>query len=263
MAQTFRMPKDFPSLVYLSLVLQAEGIRYGVEHWRRNRARVSGTLIWQLNDCWPVASWSSIDYFGRWKALHYAAKRFYAPVLLSIEDAPPEMGLHVTSDLVETWTGAIRWSLETLDGQVVESGEENVSAAPLASTPIRALDFAKRVSDKNNRDLIFVAELWQNDQRIALSVATFIASKHLLLVDPGLDVQIRQEDGQLSINLTAQSLARFVELKLADADVVFSDNYFDVPAGREVSVTCPLPDGWTIDKARAVLQVQSLYDSFA
>ena len=82
MLDTFPLPKDFPSLVYLSMVLQAEGIRYGVEHWRRHTDRVAGTLYWQLNDCWPVASWSSLDYFGRWKALHYAARRFYAPLLL-------------------------------------------------------------------------------------------------------------------------------------------------------------------------------------
>ncbi|MCJ7825449.1 MAG: glycoside hydrolase family 2 protein, partial [Anaerolineales bacterium] len=83
MLDNFRLPKDFPALVYLSMVLQAEGIRYGVEHWRRHPRRVSGTLYWQLNDCWPVASWSSLDYFGRWKALHYAARRFYAPLMLS------------------------------------------------------------------------------------------------------------------------------------------------------------------------------------
>jgi beta-mannosidase len=95
MAQNFRLPKDFPSLVYLSQVLQAEGIRYGVEHWRRHRERVSGTLIWQLNDCWPVASWSSIDYFGRWKALHNAARRFYAPLLLSVADEGKTMAVHL------------------------------------------------------------------------------------------------------------------------------------------------------------------------
>ncbi len=82
----FQVPKDFPSLVYVTQVLQAEAMRIAVEHWRRNRARCSGTLYWQLNDCWPVASWSSIDYYGRWKALHYAARRFYDPILLSIQD---------------------------------------------------------------------------------------------------------------------------------------------------------------------------------
>ncbi len=101
MLDTFRLPKDFESLVYLSLVLQAEGIRYGVEHWRRHPRRVSGILYWQLNDCWPVASWSSLDYFLRWKALHYAARKFYAPVLLSIEDNPAAMDVHVTNETRE------------------------------------------------------------------------------------------------------------------------------------------------------------------
>ncbi len=104
MTDTFRMPKDFPALVYLTMILQAEGIRYGVEHWRRNKNknRISGILYWQLNDCWPVASWSSLDYFGRWKALHYAARRFYAPVMLSILDEGQKMSVHLTSDVAET-----------------------------------------------------------------------------------------------------------------------------------------------------------------
>src|SRR4029079_14506853 len=96
--ESYRLPRDFEALVYLSQVLQAEGIRYGVEHWRRPMDRVAGTLYWQLNDCWPVASWSSVDYFGRWKALHYAARRFYAPLLLSIEAQPTAQGLYVSTE---------------------------------------------------------------------------------------------------------------------------------------------------------------------
>ena len=92
MLDTFRLPKDFELLVDLSMALQAEGIRYGVEHWRRHPDRVAGIVYWQLNDCWPVASWASLDYFVRWKALHYAARRFFAPLLLSIEDKSPEHG---------------------------------------------------------------------------------------------------------------------------------------------------------------------------
>ncbi len=86
MAQTFLYPTDFDTLLYASQLLQAEAVRYGVEHWRRNRGRCMGAIYWQVNDCWPVASWSSIDYYGRWKALHYMARRFYAPVLLSCEE---------------------------------------------------------------------------------------------------------------------------------------------------------------------------------
>ena len=149
MLDTFRLPKDFPSLVYLSMVLQAEGIRYGVEHWRRHMDRVAGTLYWQLNDCWPVASWSSLDYFGRWKALHYAARRFYAPVMLSIEDRPPEQGIYVTNDLREPWEGAVRWSLETLGGDVLVAGQEPGRRPRRPSTHVRTLDFAATVSDEN------------------------------------------------------------------------------------------------------------------
>ena len=263
MTDTFRMPKDFPALVYVSMVLQAEGIRYGVEHWRRNRHRVSGTLYWQLNDCWPVASWSSLDYFGRWKALHYAARRFYAPLMLSIEDAPPQMDLHLTSDLTEPWSGIVRWSLETLEGEVLESGEETVSVEPLCSTHLRTLDFNDQISDDNRRQVIFIAELWQGEARLALSISTFTPNKHLSLIDPALSIDVSQVGEDLLIDLTAQSLARFVAVNLEGVDVIFSDNYFDLPPGRTVSVSCPLPPGWSVDQGRAALKVRSLYNSFA
>jgi beta-mannosidase len=264
MLDTFRLPKDFASLVYLSLVLQAEGIRYGVEHWRRHMDRVSGTLYWQLNDCWPVASWASLDYFGRWKALHYAARRFYAPLMLSIEDRPTEQGLYVTNEKGEAWQGALRWSLENLQGKVVASGEEPVLAAERATTHVRTLDFAAQVSDATQRELVFVAELLQNGgERLALQVASFIPTKHLALAQPGIVATVRGEGAGLAIELTAQSLARLVELSLEGADVVFSDNYFDLPAGRPVTVTCPLPAGWTLAQAQAALKLRSVYDSYA
>ncbi len=263
MLDTFRLPKDFPSLVYLSMVLQAEGIRYGVEHWRRARDRVAGTLYWQLNDCWPVASWSSLDYYGRWKALHYAARRFYAPVLLSIEDDPPQQGVYITNDQREAWAGSVRWSLESLDGTVLTAGEEPVQAAPLATTHIKTFDLNDQVSDENRRELIFIAELWRDSSRVALQTAFFAPTKHLLLADPAVQVTYRGEENLLHIELTAQSLARLVELSFDGADVIFSDNYFDLPAGRSITVSCLLPEGWNLSQAEAALRVRSVYDSFA
>jgi beta-mannosidase len=270
MTDMFRMPKDFASLVYLSMVLQAEGIRYGVEHWRRNMHRVSGTLYWQLNDCWPVASWASIDYFGRWKALHYVARRFYAPLLLSIEDEGTWMGVHVTSDCTQPWSGTARWSLEMLDGEVIVSGQDEVMAVPLASTEVCTLDFVNRVSEDplselpSPRDVIFACELWAGDERVSLQVASLVPSKHLSLAPPELSVKVSQQDDELVLEVAAlQSLARFVELSLEGVHVVWSDNYFDLPAGRTVTVTCPLPEGWSVERARQALRVRSLYDSFA
>ena len=262
MTDTFRMPKDFQSLVYLSMVLQAEGIRYGVEHWRRARERVSGTLIWQLNDCWPVASWSSIDYFGRWKALHYAARKFYAPILLSVEDKGERMGLCVTNDTASRWAGEVHWSLETLVGKRLEQGTENVSAQALAMTCIRALDFSAHINDENRRGVVFIAELWKDGQLLIRQLATFVPNKHLELAAPQIETKATLAGEQLMLQLKSQTLARFVELELEGADVVFSDNYFDLPAGQSFSVSCSLPEGWALEQAEAALRIRSLYDSF-
>ncbi len=262
MLDTFRLPKDFPSMVYLSMALQAEGIRYGVEHWRRHPDRVAGTLYWQLNDCWPVASWSSLDYFGRWKALHYAARRFYAPIMLSVEEERFSQALYVTNDLRERWTGEIFWTLETLAGETLAAGCEPVDAGVQAATHVVTLDFADRVTEANRRDVVLVAELWQGEQRQALQVAAFAPVKHLSLAAPELTATLAGEDGRLLITLAARSLARLVEVSLEGADVVFSDNYFDLPGGRTMTISCPLPAGWTLAQARAALTLRSVYDSY-
>lgn len=263
MLDTFRLPKDFESLVYLSLVLQAEGIRYGVEHWRRHTNRVSGTLYWQLNDCWPVASWSSLDYFGRWKALHYAARRFYAPLMLSIEDAPPKQSIYISSDLMKEWQGIVRWSLADLEGKVLAAGEKAVAVSTNDVTAVESLDFSKFLDDDSRRELVFIAELWDGSSCLARQTAFFAPTKHLSLKAPQVSSKLAVKDGQLSIELSAQSLARLVECSLTGADVVFSDNYFDLPAKKTVTITAPLPAGWDLKKAHAAFKVRSVYETYA
>jgi beta-mannosidase len=234
-----------------------------VEHWRRHPDRVAGTLYWQLNDCWPVASWSSLDYFGRWKALHYAARRFYAPLMLSIEDKPPKQGVYVSNDLLEPWEGTVNWSLETLAGEVLTSGQAPVKAAPQAATQVCELDFSDRISDDNIRRLVFIAELWQGDRFVARQTAGFAPIKHLQLTNPKLRARLSKDKDRLLIELTARSLALLVELSLEGADVVLSDNYFSLPAGRTVEVSCPLPAGWTLSWARKAFHLCSVYDSYS
>ncbi len=263
MLDTFRLPKDFDALVYLSMALQAEGIRYGVEHWRRNPDRVAGTLYWQLNDCWPVASWSSLDYFGRWKALHYAAKRFYAPVMLSIEDKPPEQAVFVSNDTLKPWEGLVKWSLETLDGDVLAVGEAEVKAASQTAIQVCKVDFSSLITDDNIRSLVFIAELWQEDKHISRQTAGFAPIKHQSLADPLITAHLREDNGQLVIELTAKSLALLVELSLAETDVVFTDNYFNLPVGRTARISCAMPAGWTLNQAQKELRVHSVYDSYS
>jgi len=263
MLDTFRLPKDFDALVYLSLVLQAEGIRYGVEHWRRHTNRVSGTLYWQLNDCWPVASWASLDYFGRWKALHYAARRFYAPLMLSIEDAPPKQSIFISSDLMKDWNGKVRWSLVDLDGKVLTSGEKAASVSVNGVTAVESLDFSQYLNDDLRRELAFIAELWEGDTCLARQSAFFAPTKHLKLKAPQIASTLSAKDGVLSIEVSSKSFARLVEVSLSGADVVFSDNYFDLPANTKVTVTAPLPAGWDLKKAKAAFKVRSVFDTYS
>ena len=263
MLDTFQLPKDFESMVYLSMVLQAEGIRYGVEHWRRYPQRVSGILYWQLNDCWPVASWSSLDYFGRWKALHYAARHFYAPLLLSIKDTPDSQSVFVTNDALKPWEGTVRVSLETLDGKVLENAEAAVKAPAAGVAAVYEKDFTSILDEDNRRDLVFVADLHKDGKLVSRKTAFFIPTKHLKLKDPHISSEVTMSGGLVRIDLTCQSFARLVELTLGDAIVVFSDNYFDLPAGRTVTVTVPVPDGWTESQVKAALTIRSVYDSYA
>jgi beta-mannosidase len=259
----FRVPRDFPTLVYLSQVLEAEALRVGVEHWRTLWPQTAGTLYWQLDDCWPVASWASIDYFGRWKAAHYAARRFYAPLLLAAEQEGPAVGLAVHNDTAAPVTGHVHWSLEMLHGEPLLSGDLPFALDPFAVQRLPPLDFADPITDENRRDVVLVAELWAGDQLVAGCVASFVPSKHLRLADPGLTATVQAEGGRLTITISSQALARFVELALDGADVIFSDNYFDLPAGRTRLITCALPPGWTAAQAQAALHLRSLFDSYA
>lgn len=265
MALHYRMPSDFPSLVYLTMILQAEGIRYGVEHWRRNMHRVSGSLYWQLNDCWPVASWSSIDYFGRWKALHYLSRRFFKPLLLSIEDEEKDstIKVHLTSDLLEKWEGEVRWKLLRLDGEVLDCDQTQVSVDPLTSCLLYEGDYS-HLDRKVKRETVFVSQLVQQSRVLTTQLAPFVRNKHLQLKDPQLKINLFQINTEMvCIELKAESLARFVEISLTGADVILSDNYFDVLPGETCSVTFNLPAGWKLDDARQSLSVFSLFDSFA
>jgi beta-mannosidase len=265
LAQQFRLPRDFGGLVYLTQVLQAEAMRVGVEHWRRERDRCGGALYWQLDDCWPVSSWSSIDYFGRWKALHYASRRFFAPVLLSCALEGDEAVIAVTNDRVGAWRGQLRWSLEGLDGKVISAGHAEVEARGLGTTRVAALPSPAEPHER--RTIVLVAELLEGESRLALVVTPFAPDKHLALRRPQIRTAVTaggpdRAAHQATVVLRSDVLARWVELSLDGAEVVFDDNYLDLPAGRDVAVGFELPDGWDLAWAQAALRVRSVADTW-
>ena len=272
MADTSGCPK-ISRLVYLSMVLQAEGIRYGVEHWRRDREPLQRHAVLAVDDCWPVSSWSSIDYFGRWKALHYATRQFYAPVLLSAEVEADAVSLAVTNDGAAAWRGEVRWSLERLDGEVVASGGGPAAARALATTSVGRVPLPDSAAER--RSLVLVSELLEAGSRRALIVTTFVPDKQLALgrtaveaavetaVGAAVDGSAGAAAGRATVRLRSGTLARWVELSLDGADVILDDNYFDLPAGRDVTVSFELPEGWDLVRARAALRVRSVVDTYA
>ncbi len=238
LAQTFRFPEDFEKMCYVSQLLQAEAMRYGVEHWRRNRNdnRCMGTLYWQINDCWPVASWSSIDYFGRWKALHYAARRFYKPVLLSVCEEGTQAAIHITNDTLKPVQAEVRWSLERMDGTAVREGVITVQAAPEYDTLVAQLDFVAELAGDARRHLVLVTELVADGAEAGRAVTSFVPSKHLELPAAEIKLIVGHDQAGSFLEASTDHLARYACLSVPGQDVIFSDNYFDLPAGRKAIV---------------------------
>ncbi|MHB9037731.1 MAG: beta-mannosidase [Armatimonadota bacterium] len=236
LAQTFKFPKNFEMTCYISQLLQAEAVRYGVEHWRRNRGRCMGTLYWQLNDCWPVCSWSSIDYFGRWKALHYFAKRFYAPILLSVSEDGTKAELHVTNDTVKAARVEVRWSLESVDGSAFRKSKIKTRIEPETSKQLTRLDFTEELAGSNLRRAVLVHELLVNGKPMSLGMTPFVPTKHLDLPAAKINVEVKSDEIGQYLEVGSPNAARFVCLSVPRQDVLFSDNFFDLPAGRIVKV---------------------------
>lgn len=243
LSQTFRYPNSFDDLLYASQLMQAEAIRYGVEHWRRNRGRCMGAIIWQLNDIWPVASWASIDYYGRWKALHYAAKRFFAPVMISAEEegelsqnpkineyhpAPLEKSfrLNVCNETLRDVTGEVVWALRTPDGEIVRQGHQALTIPAMSAKWLDKVDCADASLTGHYVSFAFVVD----DVAVSEGTCIFCAPKHFEFTDPQLTVEKRGD----TLVITSCAYAKQVWLESEDADLLLDDNAFDMNPGTKV-----------------------------
>ena len=243
LSQTFRYPNSFDDLLYASQLMQAEAIRYGVEHWRRNRGRCMGAIIWQLNDIWPVASWASIDYYGRWKALHYAAKRFFAPVMISAEEegelsqnpkineyhpAPLEKSfrLNVCNETLRDVTGEVVWALRTPDGAIVRQNQQTLTIPAMSAKWLDKVDCADASLTGHYVSFAFVVD----DVALSEGTCIFCAPKHFGFTDPRLTVETRGD----TLVVTSHAYAKQVWLESEDADLLLDDNAFDMNPGTKV-----------------------------
>lgn len=260
MEQTFLYPTDFYTVLYASQLMQAEAMRCGVEHFRRNRGRCMGTVYWQLNDIWPGASWSSIDYFGRLKALQYYAKRFFAPVLLSCEErgmhtesanvnAQPKpyqksVRFNVSNETLKARNVTVVWHIRKASGVPVRSERADVTAAPLSAEWLDEM----MLPELSVFEEYVSYELWENGQKISEDTALFAAPKFFRYEDPKLTVTLLGDE----IIVRTLAYAQSVEIQNEDEDLVLEDNYFSMSEGeRRVKILSGEPRG---------LRVRSVYD---
>ena len=248
-------PKDFASFVYLSQVMQAEGIQLAAEHLRASRPHSMGSLYWQLNDVWPGASWSSIDYYGRWKALQYHAKRFYAPVRVVAIRKDGRTQVSLVSDRTVPLDAQLRVRVLGMDGTPVWEHAQDVQVAALASTPAGDYTDAQLLHGADPRRSVAVFELLDHGKLLGRHLLYFRKAKDLDLPDPGLRATL-SADGR-DVTVSSQRLARDVWIDFGDHDARLSDDAFDLLPGesRTLQVTSPAD----ADTLRRALQVRSLY----
>lgn len=260
MEQTFLYPTSFDTILYASQLLQMEAIRYGVEHFRRNRGRCMGAVVWQLNDCWPVASWASIDYCGRWKALHYGEKRFFAPILLSCAeegiltqntnpnaepyDVKKSMHLNVANETMDDIIVLVKWALRDENANIIREGEKEVFVPSLTSAWLDKED----MKDADLYHNYVSYDCYKDGKQISGGTALFVAPKQFSFKNPQLSLSVEGDE----IIVTASAYARSVEIINAEDNLLLEDNYFDMNAGQKrIKILAGKPDG---------LKVRSVFD---
>lgn len=241
LSQIYLYPGSFSLVIYASQLLQADAIRYGVEHYRRNRGRCMGAVYWQLNDCWPVISWSSVDYCGRLKALHYYAKRFFQPLMISCEEYgmmndlanmnrqhfvfEKSIRLNVANETMQEQKVTVKWALRNAKAEILQQGEEELKVPALTSAWLDKVEFPE--ADIFNHYVSY--ELWQDGRVISDGSVIFSYPKYFRYENPELSYRIEGDE----IVVSAKAYAKSVEIRNENEDLVVSDNYFDLNADEK------------------------------
>ncbi len=263
MLRWYPEPKDFESFVYLSQVLQAEAIKVGAEHLRRQMPNTMGSLYWQLNDCWPVASWASIDYYGRWKALQYYAKRFYDDVVVSPFRHDGKVDIYVVSDKLQPLNGTIHTRLLDFSGKVLSEKTQDVQIPAQSSAVYFTLEQKELLAGSDPKKSFLVFDLAVGGQQVSRNLIFFDTMHNLDLPKPvKIEASLENSNGEYAVTLRSPALARSVFVSFGDLDVKTEDNYFDLLPGEAVTVKLKTPPAVTLDQLKSGIQVISLTDAF-
>lgn len=240
------IPRDIEEYLNFSMLTQAEGLKYGIEHFRRHRHRNSGALVWQLNDSWPGTSWSMIDYERLPKASYYYGKTFFHPVLLSLEHEPGEpLRVWVVNDTLEPLEGTVTLTVHPLSLGGVVAAERQISfeakIPPQTALPLGSLDEAEALAGLAPEEVL--VELRATGFATPANRYYLRDPKELRLPVAELDVQVDEAEQTVTVTASGRSVARLVKLELPLGGVRFSDNYFDLLPGEQRTVHLRHPEG--------------------
>ena len=206
LSENLRYPKDLTHLLYASQVLQGMAIKYGVDHWRRNRGRCMGTLYWQINDDWPAPSWSSIDYFGRWKALHYMAQKFYAPHAVSMTLEDHRCHVYFSNESFETTEYSLTLSIRDLSGNVLETYETKGNSPAFSAIETAVVDICSWEDQKD--DIFLEAVIHTKDQKVLKDVETLVPYKYLNLKNPVISTEAEETNDAFIFQFPVREAAK-------------------------------------------------------
>lgn len=267
MKNHFRVPGRFDDFIWVSQILQAEAMRIAVEHYRRNSPRCMGALYWQLNDTWPGPSWSSIDHAHRWKALHYVARRFFAPVLLSavLADDGCRVDVHITCDPGRGIAGELVWTLQSCAGETLAGNRIPVLVREGVNLHVDPGVFSEAVPNRAADAVVLALKLISHGECVATCLLPFVEYKYLALEDPQLEYCWRKLDtGIFELTLTAHRPSPWVWISCRGANIRCSDNFIPLMAGESRAIQvqladrtedlCGFPSGMTIHNLYATLQ---------
>ncbi|MDW7690846.1 glycoside hydrolase family 2 protein [Flammeovirgaceae bacterium SG7u.111] len=257
----YKQPKNFESFLYVSHLLQAKGIGFGMEAHRRNRKHCMGSLYWQINDCWPVASWSSIDYYGKWKALHYRTKKAFEDLLVSYEYTDDSLKAFVISDLLEPVEAELKLTLMDFEGNKLEEVGKAITVKENTSEVYIELMQNKLLKGKNKKTVFVVGELVQGDKVLNQNIHFFAPPKDLALPNPDLSYEVKEAVDQFEVTVKTKKLAKDVYL-YTSSTANFSDNYFDLLPGSEVTLSIPKSAASDLAAFKEDLKVMTLVDSY-
>lgn len=232
----YPVPTDFKQYVYVSQISQADGLRIGVEHFRRCMPVTMGALYWQLNDCWPVISWSTVDYYGRWKAAHYYARKFFAPILVSPVIDKGKIKISVISDKIDTQKMTLQVKLIDFEGQEYFSQLRNLEIKPLQGAVYLEIDSASLFNGLSPQIAFLDCRLLQNNREVCDNQLYFDKVKNLNLPRVNILSSVVKKRDHVEIKLSSEKLVKNLWLSNDSVDGHFSDNYFDLLPGKPVVV---------------------------